>query len=117
MKILRKFGFDFFSWIKAILENQEPCIIKGGKTTKYFKFERGARQGHAISAYLFIVVSEIFFIIVKNNSKVKGINIFKHYFLYTAYADGTTFFLKDRKSIIELMNELNTFSNFSRLKN
>ena len=43
-------------------------------------------------------------------------NIFKHEFLYTAYADDTTFFLKDRNSIIELMNELNTFSNFSGLK-
>ena len=39
--------------------------------------------------------------------KFKGLNIFRHKFLYTAYADGTTFFLKDRKSIIELMNELN----------
>ena len=28
----------------------------------------------------------------------------------------TTFILKDRNSIIELMNELNTFSNFSGLK-
>ena len=37
-------------------------------------------------------------------------------FLYTAYADDTTFFLKDKNSIIELMNELNTFSNFSGLK-
>ena len=42
--------------------------------------------------------------------------IFRHECLYTAYADNTTFSLKDRKSIIELMNELNTFSNFSGLK-
>ena len=43
-------------------------------------------------------------------------NIFKHEFLYTVYADGTTFFLKDRKSIAELMSELNTFSKSSGLK-
>ena len=42
--------------------------------------------------------------------------MFRHEFLYTTHADATTFFLKDRKSIIELMNELNTFSNFSGLK-
>ena len=65
---------------------------------------------------MFILVLEIFFIFVKNNPKVKGWNIFKHEFLYTAYADDTTFFLKDRNSIIELMSELNTFSNFSGLK-
>ena len=90
--------------------------MNGGKTTKYVKLERGARQGDPISAYLFILVSEIFFILVKNNPKVKGLNFFKHEFLYTAYADDTTFFLKDRKSIIELMCELNTFPNFSGLK-
>ena len=43
-------------------------------------------------------------------------NNFKHEFLYTTYADDTTFFLKDRNSIIELMSELNTFSKFSGLK-
>ena len=44
LQILRKFGFgiDFVSWIKTILNNQESCIINGGKTTKYFKLERGA---------------------------------------------------------------------------
>ena len=118
MHILWKFefGIDFVSWIKTILNNQESCIINGGKTTKYFKLERGARQGEPISAYLFILVLEIFFIFVKNNPKVKGLNMFKHEFLYTAYADDTTFFLKDRNSIIELMRELNIFSKFSGLK-
>ena len=69
-----------------------------------------------MSAYLFILASERKKLFVKNNPKIKGLNIFKHEFLYTAYADGTTFFLKDRNSIIELMNALNTFYNFSVLK-
>ena len=47
---------------------------------------------------------------------MNGLNIFKHEFLYTAYADNTTFFLKDRKSIIELMSDFNTFSRFPGLK-
>ena len=34
--------------------------------------------------YLFVLVLEIFFIFVENNPKVKGRNIFKHEFLYTA---------------------------------
>ena len=58
----------------------------------------------------------MFLIFVKNNPEVKGLNIFKHDFLYTAYADDTTLFLKDKSSIIESMNELNIFSNFSGLE-
>ena len=91
LKILRKFGFgiDLLSWIKTILKNQESCTINGGKTTKDFKLERGARQGDPISTYLLILALEIFFIFVKNNPKVKGMKIFRHEFLYTAYADDT----------------------------
>ena len=53
---LKKFGFGetFIKWIQILLRNQESCIINGGTTTKYFKFQKGTRQGDPISAYLFI---------------------------------------------------------------
>ena len=58
LQILQKFrfGVDFVSWIKTILKNQQSCIINSGKITKYFKLERGARQGDrypCICLYLF----------------------------------------------------------------
>ena len=90
-------------WIKTILNNQESCIISGGKT-KYLKLERAAQQGDPFSAYLFILLLEIFFVFIKNNPNVKGLNIFKHEFLYTACANDTTFFLKNAKSLIDLMS-------------
>ena len=41
--ILEKIGFgtQFIEWIKLLLNNQELCVINGGKTSKYFKLERG----------------------------------------------------------------------------
>ena len=76
LQILRKlrFGIDFVSLNKTILKNQEFCIINRGK--KYFKLERSIRQEDPISAYLFILPLEIFFIFIKNNPKVKGLHIF-----------------------------------------
>ena len=47
---------------------------------------------------------------------MKGINIFKHTYLYLAYADDTSFFLRDKRSIKELLNTLATFSKYSGLK-
>ena len=65
LQILRKFGFgiDFLSWIKTILNNQESCIFNGGKTTNYFKSERGARQGHPIfDLFAYTCFRNIFYI-------------------------------------------------------
>ena len=45
-----------------------------------------------------------------------GINIYKHTYLHSAYADDTTFFLRDKRSIKELFNTFATFANYSGLK-
>ena len=115
---LKKFGFGetFINWIKILLRNQESCIINGGTTTKYFKLQKGTRQGDPISAYLFILVLEIAFIFIKENKNIKGINIFDNIFLYSAYADDTTFFLSDEDSVIEVINAFHEFSPVCGLK-
>ena len=53
---------------------------------------------------------------IKSNPNIKGLNIFNHNYLYTAYADDTTFFLNDQKSIRELMKTFKLFSKFSGLR-
>ena len=47
---------------------------------------------------------------IKNNDRVKGLELFNHTFLYTAYADGTTFFLKNKESVLEVMKTFQMFS-------
>ena len=103
------FGNGFLKWVKILLKNQESRIIKGGNTTKYFKLEKVTRQGDPISAYLFILVLEIVFLSIKENKKIKGLNIINHTFLYTAYADDATFFLKDKESLIEVTKAFDIF--------
>ena len=112
---LKKYGYgnDFIKWIDMLLECQESCIINGVNTTKYFKLQKGARQSDPISAYLCILCLEIVFILIKANKRVKGINI---NYLYSAYADDTTFFLIDTRSIKELINTFATFSKYSGFK-
>ena len=84
--------------------------------TKCFKLRKDTRQGDPISAYLFILVLKITFIFIKENKNIKGINIFENIFLYSAYADDTTFFLSDEDSVIEVINTFHKFSLVSGLK-
>ena len=115
---LKKYGFggNFIDWIKILLNNQESCVINGGHTTKYFKLKKEACQEDPISAYLFIFALEIFFIMIKTNKNTHGLNIFDHEYLYTAYADDTTFFLEDVSSIKVVLKDLQCFSSFSGLR-
>ena len=116
--ILQKIGFgtEFIEWIKVLLNHQESCVINGGKTSKYFKLERGTRQGDPISASLFIIVLEVVFRIIKETSNIEGFEIFQKKFIYTAYANDTTFFLKNTESVINLLEIFKHFSQFSGLK-
>ena len=61
LAVLKKIGFgkNFVSWVEALLNNQESCVINGGITTRYFLLQRGAHQEDPISAYLFIFCLEI----------------------------------------------------------
>ena len=115
---LKKFGFGetFIKWLQILLRNQESGKINGGTSKKYFRLQKRARQGGPISAYLFNLVVEIAFIFIKQNKNIKCINIFDNIFLYSAYADDTTFFLSDEDSVIEVINAFHKFSLVSGLK-
>ena len=58
---LERYGFGnrFLKWVKILLKNH------AGNTTKYFKLEKGTRQGDPISAYLLILVLEQFFYLLR----------------------------------------------------
>ena len=110
-----RFGKTFIKWIKTLLNNQESCIINEGITTKYFKLDKSAHQGDRISAYLYVLVLEIVFNLIKQNKYIHCLTFFDHTFLYTAYADDTTF-LRERQSVKKVMNVFDTFSIYSALK-
>ena len=103
-------------WIKILLNDQESCVFNGGKATKYFMLSGGARQGYPISAFLFILELEILFLLIKTKPEIAGLTIFDHCYLYSAYADDTTFFLKDTISIKNMVDTFHLFQAFSGLK-
>ena len=114
----RKFGIpeEMTAWIELLLKNQESCVINSGTTTKYFRLERGARQGDPIAAYLFIIALEMLFIMIKKNDSIKPLELCNSAFLYSAYADDISFFLQDEASVKALFEIIQIFSRYSDLK-
>ena len=110
------FNEDFIDWIKVILNQQESCVLNGSQSTGYFPLQRGVRQGDPISAYLFIMVIEVFFTMVRKNPNIKGLDILGFKYLLTSYADDTTFFVKDKESALQIFNTFDLFSKYSGLK-
>ena len=81
----------------------KSCLILNGVfTIKYFNLEKGTCQGDLISAYLFTLALEIIFFTYQNDSSTKGIKTLV--FLYRAYADDSTFFLKNLASVKKLLD-------------
>ena len=93
------FGKNLVIWINILPENQESYIVNGGITTKYFKLERGTRQGNPIFAYLFDLVLVVVFTVIKSNQNIDELRVFDHGFLSTTYADDTTSFVKNQTSV------------------
>ena len=53
---------------------------------------------------------------IRSNPNIKGLDIFGFMYLLTAYADDTTFFPKDLKSVHEIFKTFDLFSKYSGLK-
>ena len=102
--------------VNILLRDQESCVINGDRTTKYFSLGKGARQGDRISAFLFILALEILFILIKSKPEIEGMTIFDYKYPCSAYADDTTFFLKDIISVKHMVDTFYFFSYFSGLE-
>ena len=91
------------------MKKPESCVINGGKIAPYFKLERGTRQRDPISADLFIIALEVAFSSTMTNLNIKRLQFSIHTFLYSAYADDTTFFLRKEISVTEVINIFDNF--------
>ena len=118
MACMEKMGFgpNFLAWVSILLKKNESCVSNGGHTTRYFHLKRGARQGDPIAAYFFIIVLEIFFIMIKSNNDIKKVKVLDFEYLYTAYADDTTFFISDLDSVQLIFSIFDEFSIYSGMK-
>ena len=118
-KVMKFFGFgnSIISWIHVLYKNASLAVTQGGNISSFFNIGRGCRQGDPLSPYIFILCSEILAIKIRNNKKIKGININNTEFKISQYADDTSAILDGSDSSLhQTLNELSDFAKISGLR-
>ena len=116
-KALESFGFgeSFRAWIKTFYNNISSSVTNNGFSTPSFNLKRGVRQGDPLSPSLFIIVLELLAISVRNDNQIRGIKIDGNELKLVIFADDMTFFVRDTRSHLTLINTINLFSTYSGL--
>ena len=110
------FGEKIISYIHTVYNNIEATVINNGNTSKFFKLERGVRQGCPLSAYLFIIIIEMLANKIRSEPNIKGIIIDKKEIKISLLADDATCLLSDLISLEYLLKLLKLYHHSSGLK-
>jgi len=73
---LLNFGEGVKRWIGTFYTNIETAVLNNGFAINWFKPSGGVRQGCPVSPYLFVLGAEVLASKIRQNSLVKGINLF-----------------------------------------
>ena len=75
--VLQFFNFDpvIQSWITLLNVDITASIQQCGCLSDFFNIGKGCRQGDPIAAYLFILCAQILYLMIENNTEIKGITI------------------------------------------
>ena len=111
------FGPQLRQWISVLYNNISSCVLNNGFATKHFNLSRGVRQGCPLSGILFVIGVEILSNAIKGSKEIEGIQIDQNKSIkITQYADDTTVFVKNIRSVHRLFDLLRQFENCSGLR-
>ena len=117
-RTLSSFGFgpSCLKWIHIFYNNISSCVVNNGFSTQHFTVERGVRQGDPLLAYLFIIVSELLCISLRNSKDIHGIKVDEEEIRLCLFADDLTGILKDDFSLINFLKLIEDYGSCSGLK-
>ena len=69
------FGPKLRSYVRTLYQDISATVLNNGHTSKWFRLERGVRQGCPLSPDLFILLAETLSCKIRENDTIKGITI------------------------------------------
>jgi hypothetical protein len=119
IKALRKLGIEgkYLNTIKAINDKPTASIILNGEKLKPFPLKSGTKQGCPLSPLLFNIVVEFLATAIRQEERIKGIQIGKETVKISLFADDMSLYLKDPKnSTQKLLDTINCYSKVAGYK-
>ena len=89
-------------WIYLFYNNIQSCVLQNGFLSSFFPNSRGCRQGDPLSPCLFTLAVEILAIMIRNNTKIKGLRIDGLEIKLGQYADDNQIFLDGSEETLDL---------------
>ena len=117
-KTMYKMGFpsNVINWIMILYKNiQSTCLING-YLTKPFKVERGIRQGCPLSMIVYVIFQEPLYNAIEKISSIIPPAIKSEQIKVLGYADDTTGFMGNDRSLMHFMNLIKIFEKASNSK-
>jgi hypothetical protein len=101
IKALRKLGIEgmYLNIVKAIYDKFTANNILKGEKLKPFLPKSGMRQGCPLSSLLFNIMLEFLARAIRQEEKIKGIQIGKETVKISLFADNMILYLKDQKTL------------------
>ena len=117
-KTMHSFGFgkNFIEWIKMIYSNASSVLNINGFFSGKILLKRGVRQGCPLSAFLYVLVMEVFAIQLRTNPNIVGFNIEGEKIVSAHYMDDTTIIIKQNRCFKEVIKELTDYEEASGAK-
>ena len=93
--------------------NAQSCVVNNGNSTGYFSLERCIKQGDPYPHISFILVLEILFIQIRADKATKDFRFITVEVKLTAYADDSTFLVRDMHSLKQVLKIMHEFEKYS----
>ena len=117
-KALHRMGFpvSIINWFFILYKNIESSCMVNGHLLKAFSIERGVRQGCPLSMLAFVLFQEPLYLAIEKYANVIPPQIPGKNFKNVGYADDTSLYIVDEKSLIEAFHVLSLFEDASNAK-
>ena len=120
LKVLERSGIQgpYLNIIKAIYSKPTANIKLNGEILEAIPLKSGTRQGCPLSPYLFNIVLKVLARTIRQQKEIKGIQIGKEEIKVSLFADDMIVYISNSKnSTRKLLQQINTFSKVTGLKN